>query len=571
MTLNSEFFHGSGFRPLTPAEQVATSGYYDKNPLITGVFEHYVVVPSAEANFFDFSQSREENLVVLAEGYNAIYGINYLYPVDNGGGGLDGNTETPFDDIEFFEKSGVYLSYPSNYETQTDPLALHLRVSPKVIDPAGRISDSIAGFDGLSSSFSNAPRRIPSTIIDDFTVFEGYVHYLPDKNDEPIKLNYKDLLYKINKSTYNTYVGSLDLNETLASGATGTKLGSKNKDFMVDMEGSGWFIKRQAWGPEPSGLPPVNPNDGKNPLLGVDPCPGSVKVVPTRSTRRGWPIIIDKGGGATIIIQLIDFPEGDLIGDSSDNLPIDVRSSAPKTFKVVGLTPYGENRWRIVIEGVKAGKADIKIRYASTCGKGENDIEAFYKDFPWWDETKNKFLTKTEKLSVQVIDQPGGDGGGGGGGGGGGDGVACTDYGWASYGDSLSLNAHGRIKVGESLDLHSILPFVKKVVDVTASDGLELKDWSIQENRHHYTSPQIPFFKNGKDFKDLAIAAGWQIRGVKAGMHTINFTVDAYCYDKSKIGSSKEKWVYDKTARIKNEFGHDKTVAKIYTVQIEVE
>ena len=545
MTLNSEFFHGSGFRPLTPAEQVAVSGHRDKNPLISGTFEHYVVVPSAEANFFDFSQSREENPVVLAKGYNALYGINYLYPVDNGGLGLDGNIQTPFDDIEFFEKSGVYLSYPSNYETHTDPLALSLRVSPKVIDPAGRISDSIAGFDGLNSSFSNAPRRIPSTIIDDFTVFSSYIHYLPDKKNNSIKINYKDLLYKINKSTYNTYVGSLELNDTFASGDADSKLGRKNKDFMVHVEGSGWFIKRQPWGPAPTGLPPVNPNDGKNPLLGVAPCPGSVEKLGAGTT------IIDKGEAITILCALKGLTADDIIS---------VKSSDESIFTTTHTVSKAE--LSIVVTGAAGGEGDIEVSYKSTCGKDENEIESYYKESSW---KGDKFLTKVEKLPVRVIGQPGDEEDDDEE-----DSVACTDYGWATYGNSLSQMARGRIKIGESLDLHSILPFVKKVVDVTASDGLELKGWSIQENRHHYTSPQIPFFKNGKAFKDLAIAAGWQIRGVKAGMHIINFTVDAYCYDKSKIGSSKTNWVYDKTARIKNIHGYDKTVAKIYVVQIEV-
>ena len=270
MTLNSDFFHGSGFRPLNAFEKVAASGYTKMAGSAHESFEYYVVVPSSEANFFDFSQSKDDNVKVLAQGYSSLYGFNYLYPADKGGLGYDGDIKTPHDDIEFFERSGVYMTHPSNYLSQVHPDAASLRASPKVLPTGSRMSDTTTGFDGLNSNLSKAPSFIPSTMIDDFTVFEGYVHYLRDNNNQVIKLNYKDLLYKVNRNPYNTYVGSLDLNETFASGDADSKLGRKNKSFMVDMQGSGWFIKRQAWGPEPpedepgpepSGLPPVNPKD----------------------------------------------------------------------------------------------------------------------------------------------------------------------------------------------------------------------------------------------------------------------------------------------------------------------
>ena len=63
MTLNSDFFHGSGYRPLTPQEQVAASGY--DSYFGDGLLEYYVVVPSAEAHFFDFSQSRATLLGIV--------------------------------------------------------------------------------------------------------------------------------------------------------------------------------------------------------------------------------------------------------------------------------------------------------------------------------------------------------------------------------------------------------------------------------------------------------------------------------------------------------------------------
>lgn len=264
MTLNSDFFHGSGFRPLTAIEQVATSGYAERGGHL--VDKHYVVVPSSEAHFFDFSQSREENLVVLAEGYNAIYGINYLYPINNSGGGLDGKIETPWDDIEFFEKSGVYLSYPSNYTKMADPEALASRVSPKKlpVPDSGWMSSSVVGFDGLSSTFSNASTSTPSNIISDYSVFSGYVHYLPDeKTNKAIEINYKELLYKINDKRYNSYVGRLEFNETAETVEDGEKrnLGKKNKSFRATLPVSGWFIKRQPWGP----LPPPEPVGGTPP------------------------------------------------------------------------------------------------------------------------------------------------------------------------------------------------------------------------------------------------------------------------------------------------------------------
>ena len=271
MTLNSQFFHGSGFRPLTPIEQVATSGYAERGGHL--VDQHYVVVPSSEAHFFDFSQSEDDNVKVLAEGYNALYGINYLYPYNNDGLGIDGDIKTPWDDIEFFEKSGVYLSYPSNYKKMVNPQVLPLRVSPKELPVAsddfpdsGRMSSSVVGFDGLSSTFSNASTSTPSNIISDYSVFSGYVHYLPDKKTEKaVEINYKELLYKINDKRYNSYVGSLEFNE-IVEGGDKADLGRKNKSFRAELSGSGWFIKRQPWGPlpppEPEGGVPPNCNEG---------------------------------------------------------------------------------------------------------------------------------------------------------------------------------------------------------------------------------------------------------------------------------------------------------------------
>jgi len=388
MTLNSTFFHGSGFRPLTVAEQVAASGYVGMAGSAYESFEYYVVVPSSEANFFDFSQSEDDNVKVLAEGYSSLYGFNYLYPADNGGLGYDGDIKTPHDDIEFFERSGVYMTNPSNYTTQVHPEAASLRASPIVIPTDSRMSDTTTGFDGLNSNFSKAPSFIPSTMIDDITVFEGYVHYLPDSYNKVIKINYKDLLYKVNNSLYNTYVGSLDLNDKFSPEDDSSKLGRKNKDFMVKMEGSGWFIKRQAWGPEPSGLPPgpepsgsppVNPKDDETT---TDPgeqgnCPSADAIWVFNGTA-GRSRTIPVGESTAVDIMY----KGWSANASVAKMGWRILSGSPTTIKngAFGWSPqissdaYPNTKYphkaTFVIKGIKEGTGQVQVSARVLCEDG---------------------------------------------------------------------------------------------------------------------------------------------------------------------------------------------------------
>lgn len=97
------------------------------------------LLPSGEANFFDFSQSHENN---------SGSGINSLYP--NPSGGIF--TE------EYWNISGIYKTYPENSGLT-------------VVDTSG-----IFHYNGLSGVFSNGPQT-RSSGINDFVIFNPYIHY----------------------------------------------------------------------------------------------------------------------------------------------------------------------------------------------------------------------------------------------------------------------------------------------------------------------------------------------------------------------------------------------------------
>jgi hypothetical protein len=551
MTLNSDFFHGSGYRPLTAQEQVATSGY-DRYLGGGGPFEYYVIVPSAEAHFFDFSQSREENSLVFAKGYSAVYGINYLYPIEIGPPIQEVN---PWEDIEFFEISGVYLSYPSNYTTQVRDDAEQLRISPKDIDTTARMSDSIVGADGLDSNFSNASKSVPNNIIDNFTAFAGYIHYMRDHKNMPIELNYKDLLYQVNEEPYNSYVGNLKNKKNFSS--SDEYLGMSNHNFRADLAGSGWFLNRQPWGPPPP-PPPEDPNTSKNPLLEVDPCPGSIERDGTGGT-----IEVDKGKTKAILYRLYGkLRASDIIAVYPTNNTIFTVSHTIDEENVVPGGEFGGNLL-IVVTGKASGSAEIQISYTSTCGKDENAIESYYKNFPNW--TGDTFLSKVEVTPVRVIDQPGDeeeDGEENG---------ACTTYATALLRGESGL---AKVGVGKRLETYSLIPFIESIKSVASSSiGLTLEDWGEagQGGQPSYCFDCGGGLGGGGTFvKGKMWKVVWKVRGVTAGTYQVDFTVAAYCYDKSKKGTTNNL-LDEKSARIKNSDGSYKTVEKIYTNSVVVE
>ena len=78
--IDSDFFNNGSFRALTASEMQALSGVVDGR-------NTYVVMPSAESNFgihqtrflSDNTTIEEHTSHILVQGYDAKYGINYLY------------------------------------------------------------------------------------------------------------------------------------------------------------------------------------------------------------------------------------------------------------------------------------------------------------------------------------------------------------------------------------------------------------------------------------------------------------------------------------------------------------
>jgi len=197
MTLNSSFFHGSGYRPLTFAEQVAVSGYAQEVS-ISGRFDPYwVLVPSGEALYADlnvfsasgwkgatgqpppqFGHHREDNNTVLARGHNATSGINYLFPTSTEDLNEDFQSERRFLDYRFYEHSGILITYPSNHPDETpeypNPNSLNPREETLRTDG---IKDAMPAFDNLASDFSSASEELL-----DYTlgITNPFIHYYED-------------------------------------------------------------------------------------------------------------------------------------------------------------------------------------------------------------------------------------------------------------------------------------------------------------------------------------------------------------------------------------------------------
>ena len=100
-----------------------------------------MVLPSGEGNYFDFSQHHSEN---------SGSGINFPFTQDTSGSGL----------IETY--------------------------GPEGIANTGSVSGTFVA-DGLTVPFSNA-QDVTVTQIDDFTIFNDYVHYYPGVDGASIQI-----------------------------------------------------------------------------------------------------------------------------------------------------------------------------------------------------------------------------------------------------------------------------------------------------------------------------------------------------------------------------------------------
>jgi hypothetical protein len=184
MVLNSNFFNGSGYRPLTLAEQVAVSGYvkevYNGQD---GDSTFYVLLPSGESTYADLGRHhREDNTTVLVHGHNAVSGINYLFPTGIEDINEDFQLEKRFLDYRFYEHSGVLITYPSNHPDETPDESKSKRVHPReAVSQTDGIKDAMAAFDNLASDFSSASKEAL-----DFTlgITNPFIHYYEDTYDQ---------------------------------------------------------------------------------------------------------------------------------------------------------------------------------------------------------------------------------------------------------------------------------------------------------------------------------------------------------------------------------------------------
>ena len=148
--IDSDFFNNGSFRALTANEMQALSGVVDGRNI-------YVVMPSAESHF-GIHQSRllsdditieEHTSHILVQGYDAKYGINYLY------GSAPSKADGLTLGLEYYKQSGLFVSYPSNHPDQIKTELVGYQVYPKT-QKSDSISDTVVARTGLSidSSFS---------------------------------------------------------------------------------------------------------------------------------------------------------------------------------------------------------------------------------------------------------------------------------------------------------------------------------------------------------------------------------------------------------------------------------
>ena len=219
--IDSDFFNNGSFRALTASEMQALSGVVDGR-------NTYVVMPSAESNFgihqtrllSDDTTIEEHTSHILVQGYDAKYGINYLY------GSAPSKADSLTLGLEYYRQSGLFLSYPSNHPDQIKTELAGYQVYPKT-EKSDSISDTVVARTGLSidSNFSStgAPNPLGSVSLKKDLDSTKFVlppiterGSLPESAfngqdtfdaDEFLSKNVKHLY---NDKRYNTYVGEFN-------------------------------------------------------------------------------------------------------------------------------------------------------------------------------------------------------------------------------------------------------------------------------------------------------------------------------------------------------------------------
>jgi hypothetical protein len=177
-------------------------------------------------------------------------------------------------------------------------------------------------------------------------------------------------------------VGSLDLNDKFAASGKDSRLGRKNQDFMVDMQGSGWFINRQAWGPDPSGLPP-GPEPSGLPPVNPEDDPGEKENCPSAGAI--WAFSGTAGRSRTIPegeSTAVDIMYGGWEAGSAAEMNWFILSGGDTTIKngAFGWNPqitsnaYNNTNYphkaTFVIKGIKEGTGQVQVSAKVLCEDG---------------------------------------------------------------------------------------------------------------------------------------------------------------------------------------------------------
>jgi hypothetical protein len=149
-----------------------------------------MLLPSGEENFLDGTQKEPP-----------LFPINKPFPVV--GPGVVEPSDPKFGSLEYFDESGVYETFPEN-----------TGIPPRSPVPPTGISESFLAPVQLTSTFSNAAASLDSLAasgIDDFQIFNPYIHYypatmggqVPPPTDYGLRIDYRMVYEKV--STWSLY------------------------------------------------------------------------------------------------------------------------------------------------------------------------------------------------------------------------------------------------------------------------------------------------------------------------------------------------------------------------------
>ena len=182
-------------------------------------------LPSGEEHFFDKAQ--KESL---------LFPINKPFPVV--GPGVVKPPDPKFGSLEYFDKSGVYETFPGNSG-----------IPPRAPIPPTGISESFLASVQLTSAFSNAAASLDSLSasgIDDFQIFNPYIHYypatmagqVPPPADYAIRIDYRMVYERV--STWSLYKAREPYRVDIeASGSLWGSLGVAPSNSMTSTTGDG--------------------------------------------------------------------------------------------------------------------------------------------------------------------------------------------------------------------------------------------------------------------------------------------------------------------------------------------